>query len=78
MYQPMRANTSIQLSITLASIFFNILSDLVTSLNKVKSNMTVPYIELLNHCDDMEKVQRVLPMVLAASLYHRIEILLLA
>ena len=39
--------TSIQLSITLASIFFKTLSDLVTSLKKVKSNTTVPYIELL-------------------------------
>ena len=40
--------TSIQLSITLASILFKILSDFVTSLKKVKSNTTVPYIELLN------------------------------
>jgi hypothetical protein len=40
--------TSIQLSITLASIHFKILSDFVTSLKKVKSNTTVPYIELLN------------------------------
>ena len=40
--------TSIQLSITLASILFEILSDFVTSLKKVKSNTTVPYIELLN------------------------------
>ena len=40
--------TSIQLSITLASILFKILSDLVTSLKKVKSNTTVTYIELLN------------------------------
>ena len=39
--------TSIQLSITLASILFKILSDFVTSLKKVKSNTTVPYIELL-------------------------------
>ncbi len=37
-----------QLSITLASILFRRLSDLVTSLKKVKSNTTVPYIELLN------------------------------
>jgi len=40
--------TSIQLSITLASILFKILSDFVTSLKKIKSNTTVPYIELLN------------------------------
>ena len=40
--------TSIQLSITLASILFKILSDFVTSLKKVKSNITVPYIALLN------------------------------
>jgi hypothetical protein len=40
--------TSIQLSITLASMLFKILSDFVTSLKKVKSNTTVPYIELLN------------------------------
>ena len=40
--------TSIQLSITLASILFKMLSDFVTSLKKVKSNTTVPYIELLN------------------------------
>jgi len=33
--------TSMQLSITLASIFRSILSDFVTSLNKVKSNTTV-------------------------------------
>ena len=39
---------SIQLSITLASIFFKILFNSVTSLKKVKSNTTVPYIELLN------------------------------
>ncbi len=42
------AITSIQLSITMASILFKILSDFVTSLNKVKSNTTVPYIEWLN------------------------------
>ncbi len=40
--------TSIQLSITLASILFKRLSDFVTSLKKVKSKTTVPYIELLN------------------------------
>ena len=40
--------TSIQLSITLASILFKILSHFVTSLKKVKSNTTVPYMELLN------------------------------
>ena len=40
--------TSIQLSITLASILLKILSDFVTSLKKVKSNTTVPYIVLLN------------------------------
>ena len=39
--------TSIQLSITIASILFKMLSDCVTSLKKVKSNTTVPYIELL-------------------------------
>ena len=40
--------TSMQLSITLASILFKILSDFVTSLKKFKSNTIVPYIELLN------------------------------
>jgi hypothetical protein len=41
--------TSMQLSITLASILLKTLSDFVISLNKVKSNTTVPYIELLNY-----------------------------
>jgi len=41
-------NTSIQLSITLASILFKVLSDFVTSLKNVKSNTTEPYIKLLN------------------------------
>ena len=39
--------TSMQLSITLALIFRRRLSDLVTSLKRVKSKATVPYIELL-------------------------------
>ena len=36
-----------EISITFASILFKILSDCVTSLKKVKSNTTLPYIELL-------------------------------
>jgi hypothetical protein len=53
MYKPMRANIGhvdnhFNTAINYISFNFKILSDLVTSLNKVKSNMTVPYIELLN------------------------------
>jgi len=37
--------TSMQLSMTLASMYSSVLSEFVTSLKSVKSNTTVPYIE---------------------------------
>ncbi len=44
----MYALTSIQLSITLALMLVKMSSDCVTSLKRVKSKTTVPYIELVS------------------------------